>query len=220
MISLILFLLKLVAAFAAFGLPSFMVTFATDKLKNAISKFTGGTIWIKEVQASGADLATPDTWVPLGYFKKSNFKDDTVLEDDYDSSGAYLPTDGNRKLTFDITFMQRSGKEFVLTTQTAAGKFFALMFEASREQIAGKYQYIYMPICRFTKSIEWDAPSREIVAKVVMFENSTSLTAPTGATAGGLGQIDVSTQPGRVLLTAAVVVVPAHQAWVLYEQAS
>jgi hypothetical protein len=143
----------------------------TGKNAGAIKKWSGGEMWIKQVNADGTDLASPDSFRSLGYIEQGKFSDITETEDYPDETGEIIASvENTRTVTIEALFMQSSKEILDFVGDECRNKFYALYrYEGI---VAQKHQELFFPLVKVTPQIQLEAGTKRPPFK------ATALKAP------------------------------------------
>lgn len=149
---------------------------ATGKKAGAIVSQSGGLILYKEVNSDGSDLATPDTWHPLGYIDDGTGPTDkTPIEKHTDETGGVVKRSlGDREVMLEGTLMQSDKDLIDFLTDTARDKYYALYRYEGK--VDGKEQEFFFGICQFTPQMELKSGAKRIPFEATVLKNENAIT--------------------------------------------
>jgi hypothetical protein len=175
----------------------------TTKDVGSIGRGGGSLLYARQVQSTGADLATPDTNHDLGHVKTSSISDVTEMLEAFNEAGdqvAYLEDKRNVSLKFDL--MQYDANFIDAFKEEVRGKFYRIYYQGKAKSDGGIFEASF-GICRIQPRIELVLRDGEFVVlpiEVRVLYNSSQITI-------------LNTDLPSVKVTAAVHTIAAGKYW-------
>jgi len=145
---------------------------------DAISNYGGENgVYIKQVNADGSDLASPDTWKPLGFIEKTTLRDKTAdIDKDDETGNLAIRLQGVRKVDFEVICMQSSFDIIDFLRKDSRGNYYAACRDDGIN--SGNYQELFYPICMITNSYDYSTDDRIIPVTITSMINRSAITIP------------------------------------------
>ncbi len=181
---------------------------AMDKKAGAIVKHAGGVIMIKEVNADGTDLSTPDTFKLLSFIDDgAGLSDKSPIEKQTDETGGVIKTTyGDREVIVDGMFMQSDKDLLDFLVDGCRNKYFAVY---RYEGIVNKnHQEFFYAIGMFTPQVELKSGAKLLPFEITMLKNESDITI-----------LNAALPAGHHLGGSTDVVIPANKYYVSVETA-
>lgn len=145
------------------------------KKRGAIEKWSGGVLMVKEVNADGSDLSSPDSFSELSYVKSAKYQSSQAKEKVQDETGNTVATLFNeREAMITGNFLQSDKDLQDFLESTVADKYYAVY--AYRGIVNGNYQELYCPICQFTPMYEDEPGTRQPAFEIEVLKNEAAIT--------------------------------------------
>jgi len=173
-----------------FPLPFGMMGDLVGKDASQISAKGGADVWYKRVTAAGADLATPDTWHPMGYQAKYDIHWEQPQDEKKDRSGEQVAVvNGDFTIGGLIALMQRGADTMIFLKDDVVGQYFALVSNHGLVT-AGKTLEVFIPITQIARKAKFEEPYEGTDIEFKPIKNNASVT-PASVPSGIKGAFGV-----------------------------
>jgi len=144
--------------------------------EDAIAQHGGENgIEVKNVNADGSDLGSPDSFTPLGYLEDATPKDDTPKTKKSDETGSIVKVlEGIREVGLDAILMQSGADEMNFLVKDSRGKFYAVYRDNGI--VDNKHQEIFYAICMIANKYDVKSTDKVIPITVDVLKNKSAIT--------------------------------------------
>lgn len=148
---------------------------ALGKKRDAIKKWSGGEIQVKEVNSDGTDLETAAAWQTLGFIDQGKLTDTTEEEDIPDETGDTVITiENTRTVKIEALLMQSDKDTLDFISEGCRNKYFALYRKEGT--VDKKYQEFFFPIVKIKPSVELAAGTKRPPFTATAYKSTADVT--------------------------------------------
>lgn len=143
----------------------------------AISPIGGGYIWFCQVNADGS--TDSDTFHAGPILKESEISDDAPFKEYPAEDATVYVMPAERKVQITCTTYQRDTGMLTFAPTDAAGNYYAVLKQVSKNPINGAFQYLFAPICQIEQSVKYKTLGNEIAFKIWLNPAPANITRST-----------------------------------------
>ncbi|HZV12302.1 MAG TPA: hypothetical protein VFA55_03740 [Candidatus Kapabacteria bacterium] len=107
-----------------------------------------------------------DTFHAGPILKESEINDDAPFKEYPAEDATVYVMPGERKVQITCTTYQRDTGMLTFAPTDAAGNYYAVLKQVSKNTINGVYQYLFAPICQIEQSVKYKTLGNEIAFKI------------------------------------------------------
>lgn len=150
---------------------------ALSKKAQAIEKWSGGILMIKEVNPDGSDLDSPPDWQELSFIMEAELKDETAIENVKDETGQSVrKISGARDVTISGLFMQSDADLLNFLKETCRDRYYRIYRYEGK--VGTRHQEVFFGICEFTPKIELKSGTKRPPFEISVLKNEKQVTIP------------------------------------------
>lgn len=142
---------------------------------DAIKKWFGGTLMVKEIDPDGTDLTSPDTFKSLSYIEEGEVVDETAVEAYRDETGEIVSLqEDNRDITLKGNFAQSDYDLLDFLVNTCRNKYYAVYRYLGVAN--GEHIEMFFGICKFKPQLNLKAGTKKPPFEIYVLNNPSAIT--------------------------------------------